>query len=213
MEIKVRDVITQQLLFFKLNEEELKPILDEIKDIESDFSKAIPYNLDLAGNIKKEYSLTNCKSHIETLLTPLVEQYEQMNNILGHTPELDIISKRRRSMKLNQIWVNFQQKGEFNPIHRHAGILSFVLWIKIPFTRKQELDFQKQIPEHANHAGIFNMLHSDFFGNPTTINIAVDSEFDGSGILFPARTLHSVDPFYSTDEYRISVSGNFTFDT
>ena len=33
---------------------------------------------------------------------------------------------------LQQIWVNYQKQGEFNPLHDHGGVYSFVIWMKIP---------------------------------------------------------------------------------
>jgi len=34
---------------------------------------------------------------------------------------------------MNDAWVSFQNKHEFNPAHRHPGLISFVIWIDIPF--------------------------------------------------------------------------------
>ena len=41
-------------------------------------------------------------------------------------------------LMLFNTWVNFQKKHEFNPIHTHDGVFSFVIWHKVPFTQKDE---------------------------------------------------------------------------
>ena len=36
----------------------------------------------------------------------------------------------------------------------------------------------------------------------------IDKNFEGYMAIFPSTLTHSVNPFYSTDEFRISISGN-----
>ena len=36
----------------------------------------------------------------------------------------------------------------------------------------------------------------------------VDKSYERKIILFPGDTLHSVSPFYTSDDYRVTVSGN-----
>ena len=36
----------------------------------------------------------------------------------------------------------------------------------------------------------------------------IDKNFEGYMVVFPSLLGHSVNPFYSTDEFRISISGN-----
>ena len=42
------------------------------------------------------------------------------------------------------------------------------------------------------------------------MNIELDRNSAGKMVIFPATLKHSVYPFYTSDDYRISVSGNFT---
>ena len=44
-----------------------------------------------------------------------------------------------RNVVLKSVWVNFQKKYEFNPLHDHTGIISFVIWIDVPYTKDLEL--------------------------------------------------------------------------
>ena len=39
---------------------------------------------------------------------------------------------------MNQIWVNYQYKTEFNPYHDHSGVYSFAIWLKIPYDSKEQ---------------------------------------------------------------------------
>ena len=41
-------------------------------------------------------------------------------------------------LSVKHLWVNFQKKYDFNPIHNHTGTLSFVIWMKIPYTQEDE---------------------------------------------------------------------------
>jgi hypothetical protein len=43
--------------------------------------------------------------------------------------------------------------------------------------------------------------------------LPVDKTWENVIVLFPAGLTHSVSPFYSSDDYRISVAGNIKFKT
>ena len=40
--------------------------------------------------------------------------------------------KNEHPYYLREMWVNYQKQHEFNPLHYHSGIYSFVVWMKIP---------------------------------------------------------------------------------
>ena len=44
------------------------------------------------------------------------------------------------NFELDKLWVNFQKKHEFNPIHNHFGAFSFACWINIPYNLDDEMD-------------------------------------------------------------------------
>jgi len=46
-------------------------------------------------------------------------------------------------------------------------------------------------------------------GNIRSHDLPVDKSYEKKLLLFPATMRHSVYPFYTSDDYRISVSGNF----
>ena len=55
-----------------LSEDQMQPIKSEINDIQKNFDlyDSRKYNSQLVGNIKREYELLECKTHLEELLTP-----------------------------------------------------------------------------------------------------------------------------------------------
>lgn len=105
-------------------------------------------------------------------------------------------------------WVNFQKQLEFNPQHIHSGILSFVIWMKIPtdWREQHELPFCQGTGGPA--ASDFQFLYTDIIGNHQDYTINMDKTKEGTMVVFPAKLGHAVFPFYNCDEERISIAGN-----
>ena len=186
-------------------EEELKPIWDEINKIQSNFSEATPHNKGLVGHIKQEYTLTECRSHLESLIIPFIykhkEHFTHLNNISVLTENCPYT--------INTCWVNFQKKHEFNPLHNHDGIMSFVIWMKIPYDLQKELEV---FPDaRAKRTSCFEFVYIDSLGKIFNYPLPVDKTWEGRMVLFPAHLNHCVNPFYTSDDYRISVSGNIVY--
>jgi hypothetical protein len=194
----------------QFTDEQLKPIKDEIQKIQSNFSLATEANSILAGHIKHEYHLTDSLSHLEQLFSPLIHAYD---STFDYNKEFNILSKNV-PIYLDSAWVNFQQKHEFNPPHNHSGIYSFALWIKIPYSYKNEKAmFPKLGHNTINSTGSFNFQYVNALGKISTYTITLDTTSENCAVFFPAEMVHDVNPFYTSDDYRISVSGNFKFKT
>lgn len=185
----------------QFNLDELIPIKEEILRIEQNFDSAIPYNSGLLGNLRREYALQTSVKYLESLVLPYANGYMQH----FYKNRMEFNSK----LFLKSAWVNFQQKYEFNPMHMHSGLLSFVIWIKIPYDMKTELELSPGVNAAENMAGSFNFIYTDTMGGINTHKIEADKTMENTLIIFPAEMRHCVYPFYSSDEYRISVSGNF----
>ena len=141
-------------------------------------------------------------------MLPLARGYGAENNLLSSKYT---VTTKEEELCLVDPWVNFQEKYEYNPVHNHTGLLSFVLWLKIPYNRKDE-DSVPFVPEHtASSNGNFELLYQDTLGAIKTVKLPMDSTFEYSMVLFPAQMCHCVYPFYTSDEYRISVAGNFFY--
>tara|TARA_S200000501_G_scaffold200715_1_gene188839 strand:+ start:107 stop:793 length:687 start_codon:yes stop_codon:yes gene_type:complete len=104
---------------------------------------------------------------------------------------------------LQQLWINYMQKNEYNPPHRHGGAFSFVLYLDVPKSIQQENVYFKG-------QGIGPGSVSFLYGEEQKGIITSHGVIPNTGDLwmFPASLKHMVPPFKS-DVTRISVSGNF----
>jgi hypothetical protein len=57
-------------------------------------------------------------------------------------------------------------------------------------------------------SGKFQFHYTNILGNITGITLPIDNKWEGQILLFPSLLNHSVYPFYSSDDYRISIAGN-----
>jgi hypothetical protein len=191
----------------KFTDEQLQPIKNEIEIIQNNFELAKKANNQLAGHIKKEYALTKSKEHLEFLIRPLFDAHsnefkymETLNQFTDNAPTV-----------LNNTWVNFQEKTEFNPPHTHSGIYSFVIWIKIPFLIEDELKQFPDISKNLNKTASFGFNYINSLGMLCDYSVPADKTFENTIFVFPSKMSHYVFPFYTSNEYRISVSGNLAF--
>ena len=113
---------------------------------------------------------------------------------------------------MTNFWVNSQRQTEFNPIHNHGGVLSFVIWMKIPtdFREQHEIPFAKE--SNTPQASDFQFLYTDIMGNVQGHNFLMSDKVEGTMMVFPSTLVHQVYPFYNCDDDRISISGNLYFD-
>jgi hypothetical protein len=184
----------------------LADVKKEIRKIESDIKNVPSASSFLSGNIEDEFSLNDCKSALEPYVLNLVKSYDAHFQYISSIDSLDT----NVPLKLSNLWVNFQKKNEFNPNHNHSGVMSFVIWIKIPYNLKTELAMSPGKYSNGNVASAFQFTFSDILGNHRTHNLFLDNSFEGKILLFPNKMMHCVYPFYTSDEYRISVAGNIS---
>ena len=169
-----------------------------------------PANMDLAGNIKNEFLIPEGKEHVYPLIFALIdkhkEQYPQhFKKITGYT------GKKEISLQLHSLWVNFQKKYEFNRIHVHEGLFSFVFWHKIPYKIENEIARYPNMKPDQVKAGHFAFLQTNEMGRIQSIDLPVDNSWEGKIALFPADLNHTVYPFFTSDDVRITISGNVGF--
>lgn len=174
---------------------------NEISELDDNAIKA---NNKLAGNIRKEFKLTHSIGQLEPYLFSLIAQYDKEFNYLKSinclTSDLPFT--------LNDLWVNKQQKHEFNPNHNHSGIMSFVIWLQIPYTNEEERAASPGKYSRHDCSGKFEFSFTNVLGSIWNETIPVDKSYEGKIILFPNSMIHCVYPFFSSDELRISVAGN-----
>lgn len=107
-------------------------------------------------------------------------------------------------------WLNIQEKNEYIPSHYHEGIVSYAIWVKIPYEIKDEF---KGLPHTDQSTACFGMTYVNAIGDMRLERIPITKEYEGKILMFPSKLIHGVYPYYSSDESRISVSGNIFFDT
>ena len=182
-----------------LTQDELQPIQKEIDSIQQDFATAKINDLGHASNLKHEFYLQNSISHLENLVNPLCQQYCE------HSAYGD---RSKKSYSLKDAWVNYQSKHEYFGVHTHNGEFSFALWIKVPYTMETEKAHVDYEDRNVHRLPAFNFHYTDAMGTIRNQILPVDQSWEGKLVLFPGNMNHSVTPFYTSDEYRITVSGN-----
>lgn len=141
----------------------------------------------------------------ETYLSDFSKEY--VNHFKIKSPE-------HYNVRITSAWLNLQKKHEFRPLHRHIGHsqLSFVTYVKIPY----DLELEDNHPGHTK-ASVYRNGRIEFWfnklsGEPGALRLDIDKTWEGKTILFSSSLFHSVYPFYTSDEYRISLAGNILLD-
>ena len=165
----------------------------------------------LAGNISKSVFVDD-KDNIfyENVLKKLSEfmffrNWE--NYFFSHIAN----SKPHPIFKINRIWVNYQKKHEFNPPHKHDGLFSFVVFMKIPTHWEQQHALSFSANSNSSCASDFQFLLGKENGVVEVMHIPLSPKDEGRMLFFPAWLNHQVFPFYGTEEERVTISGNIEF--
>ena len=182
----------------KVDPRALEMIEREVQSIQQDFSRGLPWNHELAGQIKNEYFLKECFAALEPYFIGVAKHYNRV--FFG--------VETQEEWQLLDLWVNFQRKNEYNPPHNHRGMLSFVIWLKVPFSAEEEMEAVQSRKTTNACAANFAFLYNQADGKIAMENIPVDRRFEGVICVFPAAIHHTVYPFTTSDEFRISVAGN-----
>jgi hypothetical protein len=163
-------------------------------------------NEELAGNIRKQISLDKYTYLLEDFL---IEQLKNSRELNDAVQKLNILTNPT-SLKLKELWVNYQKKYEFNPFHNHSGIISFIIFGKIPFRMSDEHKVSPGVVAEKNLSGVlqFFYLSTNFKEPIKTREFFIDQSWEGKGLMFFSNLNHLVYPFFSSDDYRITFSGN-----
>ena len=178
-----------------------KDLLKEIKKEVNDIKNRKKYTTGISSNkIAKHYSLIKTKPKLDEFLKICLNEYEKKYNfILDHASKT--LNRKNIDIIFTEAWFNIQKKGEFLSNHFHDGILSYSLWINIPF--EDNLD---ETNEKFNSC--FELMYTNIIGKIVSKKIFVDKSWEGKMILFPSTIVHCVYPFFKTKGDRVSVAGN-----
>ena len=164
---------------------------------------------DLAGNIDSSYKINDKNNwFFYNVLMKLGFLYEKEFANLGW----NYPTPNKHPYYLDSFWVNYQKQHEFNPIHHHKGVYSFVIFLQIPTNYED----QKKNPiasSNTNAISNFNFLYQDILGRTETYTYEMSKRCEGIILFFPSQLSHGVNPFYNCEEDRITISGNICLDT
>jgi len=172
----------------------------------------ISHNNTLAGNISSSLVLNDTDNwfFVNTCI-PIIKKYIEFfkkSTAFNSQP----ISKNDLPYGLDRFWVNFQKQHEFNPMHNHSGVYSFVVFMKIPTVWKEQCEIPFVKESNAPKASAFEFVYTDIMGSIRQYAYCLDSSFEGIMLFFPAEMMHQVYPFYNCEEERITISGNIVYD-
>lgn len=167
-------------------------------------------NDDLAGNISKSLLIEDKDGwFFQNILLILINKFTECYP--HYTATIGMLTKDAPYC-LHTFWVNFQKENEFNPIHNHSGVFSFVIWVKIPTDWREQHALPISANSNAPKASDFEFHYTTMLGNIGKHSYFLDKTSEGGMLFFPSKLMHSVYPFYNCDEERVSISGNILLD-
>ena len=183
----------------------LMHILGSIADkMENEWDESKNWNSTLAGHLLHQYQLDNIPE-LNSFVIDLATMYDRHHRL---SSSFSKVFSKKVKLSADRSWINFQGPTEYNPVHGHSGLISWVIWVKIPYNRIEEAEcFPDRKPEDVLN-GDFQFIYTNHLGRITTSQLALDKEYEGKIVLFPSTMMHAVYPFYTVDSYRVSVAGN-----
>jgi hypothetical protein len=184
--LKNKPVIKQKIPIELFNK--LKQKVFEYKDKDNKL-------LGLHGNPPKHVFFKNFElldNYIKTIVQYYFNNYQIFNSF----------TNKKFKLIVSDLWINFQKKGQFINRHKHSGLFSYNIWIKIPF------DYRKEIEQRGMESATFEFTYTNIIGELVTENINLTKNDEGTIIFFPSQLIHQVYPFFTSDEERISIAGN-----
>ena len=207
MKYNIHHLPSPGFLTYQLSKEEMDFMWNRINKVKD--NKQV--NEKLAGNISKSYDMGLYDLDIiSNIVFRLANEYERQ--WAGAKPyEEQCAGDATYTMVLRDWWVNYQYQNEFNPMHAHSGIYSWVIWMKIP----TEFEDQAKLPIAAqsnakDKISNFNFTYTNALGGVVDYKIEMNKAVEGTLCFFPARLKHCVYPFFNCDEARITIAGNIS---
>ena len=108
-------------LEYKLGEEEMKYVWKCIEKKQEDCKRILAGNIDSSFHLKDEDDW-----FFENTIRPLIHRYKEDFRNLGDPVPVN----QKHPYHISRWWVNYQKQNEFNPMHDHTGVYSYVIWMK-----------------------------------------------------------------------------------
>jgi len=171
-----------------------------IKKLKIEGTKAkVSYNKSLAGHLDNQFLYPkNVQQWFYNEIHPIIQAYRNGHCKYHGIEELNV------ELRADDLWVNYMQPGDFNPVHTHGADYSFVLFLDVPKQLKKEQD---KFEGTSGKPGSLMFEYTQQARPRWATTGKVILPETGDMIVFPALLQHWVCPFKSKVT-RISVSGN-----
>ena len=173
--------------------------------------KTIKYNKSLAGCLEQEHLLDLSDAPLFTYYALELAKY-----FFADAKDSPVMKELHRCftkpamLNFNELWLNEQQPGEYNPLHHHGGLFSFVVYLDIPYSMSEQISIDKNINHVLNGSTEFFDQYNHF-GKILTVE---KNKHEGLMVMFPAWVMHTVYPFKGKYKNpRVTVSGNINLYT
>ena len=187
----------------ELDDEEISYLWKLIKNKKGNTKHSLAGQIDSSWNIHDEddwfsnkvinFCIGQFSGHFEKYPSPA---------LLGFSP-----------YHIDHMWVNYQKENEFNPLHHHTGVYSFVIWMKIPTNFEDQKKLKIASESNNDSISNFSFTYNDILGHNNVFYYHMSKEMEGTMLFFPSELYHQVYPFYNCDDDRISISGNVSLKT
>ena len=140
------------------------------------------------------------------VLNPIIQEY-----VTDYGFPEKLKTTHIHDLTFQKFWANYTGKGEYQALHNHDAIWSFVIWLKLPAVANDE-----QSVKEAMHpdAGDFILTYSDIIGRTRKVNWKLEKQYnEGHMLLFPSDLYHAVYPHFQTDEKRLSLAGDIAINS
>tara|TARA_R100000742_G_C4268006_1_gene86292 strand:+ start:14 stop:715 length:702 start_codon:yes stop_codon:yes gene_type:complete len=190
----------------KLTDDQLEKVWALLKKYSHESAIWEGNNLVNVDEDHKQWEITDADHYFEdNILRPVVNSYVQKWGLpirIQHTHEHGLVFSR--------LWCRASTRHDYQSLHDHQSVLTFVLWMNIPFNSKIERSIQAGFrPE----AGDVVLEYHNTCGQLEKMSWHISKECSGQMILFPSNWQHVVYPHHSTDEYRIAIAGDIALDS
>lgn len=184
------------VLEVKLTDDIYQPLLEECLQAEQNNKEFIS---GITGpGVPKHYYIEKNKQLLDNYLFKVRDEYDRL------FPGIDDIKVLTSGLPLtvSPCWINIQRKHQFIPNHTHDGIYSFTIWMKIPYEYEQEVNGGESL------TSCFEFTYASTTGALRNHAYKLGKKYEATMLMFPSKMQHCVYPFYTSDDVRISISGN-----
>tara|TARA_B100002019_G_C21075439_1_gene501133 strand:+ start:77 stop:724 length:648 start_codon:yes stop_codon:yes gene_type:complete len=185
---------------------------DQVDDLWKTIHKSSPDSASWDGNTlldidthSKQWSMSDDGTFQKNVLMPMVEEYfKQFDVPFSHK------TSNYHGLVLNRLWTRASTEGDYQSLHDHQGVFTFVVWMKVPFDGEDEHTVQGGFRPYASD---FGLVYTNTCGSLSKQHWTLTPKMEGTILLFPSDINHIVYPHFTTKEYRISVAGDIALNS